>query len=78
MSTNIIIARAEAEYCNQADSGRPFGTKASGWFGEDSDFPTRFWRIGGNAVICEGHYGLEAMRWHELVRSTAHMRYPAH
>lgn len=50
---------------------------STGWVGEDSDFPTRYWRVGGNAVVVQGPWGLEAKRWHDLVAETRDLRYPA-
>ena len=50
---------------------------ATGWVGEDSDFPTRYWRVGGNAVVVQGPWGLEAKRWHDLVVEARDLRYPA-
>ena len=50
---------------------------ATGWVGEDSDFPTRYWRVGGNAVVVQGPWGLEAKRFHDLVVETKDLRYPA-
>lgn len=76
--TNIQIAQAVAALhtidCDQYDR---LPQPATGWIGEDSDFPTRYWRIGGNAVVIQGHWGLEAKRWHDLVSATRDLRYPA-
>jgi hypothetical protein len=50
---------------------------SSGWVGEDSDYPRRYWRIGGNHVVVERSYGLEDMRWHDFLRETQDLKYPA-
>jgi hypothetical protein len=49
----------------------------SGWVGEDSDYPRMFWRIGGNYVVVERSWGLEDMRWHDFLKETRHLKYPA-
>jgi hypothetical protein len=49
----------------------------SGWVGEDSDYPQLYWRIGGNYAVVQRSWGLEAMRWHEFLRETRHLKYPA-
>jgi hypothetical protein len=51
--------------------------RPSGWIGEDSEYPRRYWRIGGNYVIVERSWGLEDMRWHNFLRETRHLKYPA-
>lgn len=78
--TNIQIAKIEVDYCNRGYSNRPFGSKATGWVGDDSDYPTRYWRVGGNTVITDGGGSdapFQVYRWHDFIRSTAHLRYPA-
>lgn len=50
---------------------------ATGWVGEDSDFPTRYWRVGGNTVVVQGPWGLEAKRWHAFIGETRGLRYRA-
>jgi len=67
MNTNM--QRAKALAAKHWQEGRlPF--HSSGAVGEDSDFVRRYWRIGGNAVVYDGVYGLEALRWHDFVRAT--------
>jgi hypothetical protein len=70
--SNIQYARLIAERFGDFPSGT-----ATGWFGEDSDFPVRYLRIGRNAVVVESPWGLVAERWHDLIRSTRWMKYPA-
>jgi len=77
MASNIQVARMAAEEAERTNS-RPFNARASGWVGEDSDFPTRYWRVGGNAVVYDDPYcGFAWGRWHDFVQGNRHLRYPA-
>jgi hypothetical protein len=76
--SNIQVARDLANFNSLSNDARdclPY--PAHGWVGEDSDFPTRYWRVGGNAVIYQDPWGLMVCRWHEFVRGTKHLRYSA-
>ena len=76
--TNIQVARDLAAYNSESfDENDRLDYPATDWVAEDSDFPRRYWRIGGNAVVYQSVLGLEACRWHEFVKSTKYLRYPA-
>lgn len=82
MASNIQIAREEAARCDTEEMFSdhycyPFGRKPDALFGEDSDYASQVWFVGGNSVIvrytCDGY---EAMRRHDLIRYTRELQYP--
>jgi hypothetical protein len=76
--TNLQKAIALIEvYATEWDEYDRLPVPASGRFGDDSDFLTRYWRVGGNVVITQSPHGLKVMRRHDLIVETRGLRYPA-